>query len=65
MTDKELEGLWIELEDVLFVEDEDSDLILSDSWLHFEKGANRDTIWEWFDYHHSKGVAWLLYDFEF
>jgi len=69
MRDKELEKYWMELEDVLFVEDNESDssfkeLVLNEKWLHFEKGTDRESIWHWFDENHSKGVGWLMYEFE-
>lgn len=68
LSDNEVEELWEEFEDVLFVEDEDSDdsckLVLSDEWQGWSKGTNRDAIWEWFDKHHSNGIYWLLYERE-
>ena len=69
LTDEVLENLWWgEFEDVLFVEDEDSDdccnLVLASDWNNgfcvFPAGTTRDEIWHWFDAHHSKGVGWLL-----
>lgn len=68
INDYEVEKLWEEFEDVLFIEDEDSDdscsLVLSDDWQGWNRGTNRDTIWHWFDEHHSKGIHWLLYGTE-
>ena len=68
INDYEVEKLWEEFEDVLFIEDENSDdscnLVLSDDWQGWYKGTNRDTIWHWFDEHHSKGIHWLLYGTE-
>lgn len=68
INDNEVEKLWDEFEDVLFVEDGNSDdscrLVLSDDWQGWCKGTNRDTIWHWFDEHHSKGIHWLLYGTE-
>lgn len=63
-TDKEIEQKWEELEDVLMNEDPDGELILADAWYVFPKGAKREEIWRWFDERHSKGVAWLLYEYE-
>ena len=63
MTDKEIEQKWNELEDVLFDEIEDGELIIAEDWFLFNKGCNREDIWHWFDEHHSKGVAWLLYEY--
>ena len=68
INDYEVEKLWEEFEDVLFIEDEDSDdscsLVLSDNWQGWSKGTTRDTIWHWFDEHYSKGIHWLLYGIE-
>ena len=66
--DSDIEKLWEEFEDVLFIENKDSDdscsLVLSNDWKKWNKGTNRDTIWHWFDKHHSKGIRWLLYRIE-
>jgi hypothetical protein len=64
MTDKELEKLWDELTNIPFDEDEDGELVLAEDWNGFEKGADRESIWHWFDERHSKGVAWLIYEYE-
>lgn len=57
--DKKIEQLWNELRDVPF-DDEEGQLVLSESWNIFQKGTEREEIWHWFDENHSKGVAWLL-----
>ena len=59
-TDRELEKLWEELEDVLFVEDDTMNLVLASPWNGFDAGTDRESIWHWFDERHSKGVGWLL-----
>ena len=59
-SDAELETLWDELEDVTISEDE---CILS-SWRDFPAGTHREEIWYWFDEHHSKGVGWLMNEYE-
>ena len=68
INDYEVEKLWEDFEDVLFIEDKNSDdscsLVLSDDWQGWNKGTTRDTIWHWFDEHHSKGIHWLLYGTE-
>lgn len=61
--DKQMEQLWLELENVPFDEDEDGRLCLAEEWHDFPAGTDRDEIWHWFDENHSKGVAWLLYEF--
>lgn len=62
-TDKEIEKMWDEFEDVLFIEDENVDdcchLALSSDWKLWEAGTSRDEIWRWFNVHHSKGLQWL------
>lgn len=68
MNDKDIEKLWDEFEDVLFIEDPDSDdscrLVLASGWQGWDEGTCRDTIWHWFDEQHSKGIHWLLYGTE-
>jgi len=64
LTDTEIEKLWTEFEDVLFDEDSNGELILAGDWFQFEKGTSREEIWQWFDASHSKGIWWLLYEFE-
>lgn len=58
---KEIEKLWQKLEDVPFAEDEtsgdSSGLVLDCDWFLWKKGTTRDTIWHWFDKHHSKGLG--------
>ena len=61
--DKALEQKWLELADVPFDEDDEGRLILSEDWWNFPAGTEREDIWQYFDKHHSKGVHWLLYDF--
>lgn len=65
LTDAEIEELWEEFEDVLFVEDEESgdscDLVLASDWKEWNKGTTRDEIWRWINNHHSKGISFLLY----
>lgn len=59
--DRILENLWDEFADVLFDEDEDGRLILSEPWNGFCTGTEREEIWHWFDERYSKGVYALLY----
>lgn len=60
VNDVEVEKLWDEFEDVLFVEEENGTLVLASDWQGWWKGTDRETIWKWFDKHHSKGINWLL-----
>lgn len=62
--DKELEAMWEELEDVLVYEDECGRLCLQADWQGFEAGTDQEEIWRWFDEHHSKGVGWLMNEYE-
>lgn len=63
--DEYIEKVWEEFEDVLFIEDEESDdsckLVLASDWHNFCAGTTRDEIWRWFDQKHSKGLHWLMY----
>lgn len=70
LTDKQIEKLWDELEDVLFVEahdffddacyQDDITLVLASDWNGFSAGTTRQTIWKWFNMHHSKGLSYLV-----
>ena len=62
--DSIIEKLWVALEDVPFVEDKNRELILDGEYLDFPKGTTRDKIWHWFDDMYSKGVAYLINDFD-
>lgn len=44
-TDIELEKKWDELEDVLFVENIDGDLVLHQDWDKYKAGTLREDIW--------------------
>lgn len=58
--DEELEKMWDELEDMLFTKEENGTLVLNSEWNGFNVGTPRETIWEWFDRQHSKGISWLI-----
>ena len=64
ITDTEIKKIWNEFEDVLFIEDEDTNdscgLVLADDWQGWGKGTARDEIWKWFNQHFSKGLGELL-----
>ena len=57
--DTELENLWNSLVDVPMNENEQ----LEDDWFIFPKGTDKEEIWHWFDEQYSKGVYYLLYEF--
>lgn len=62
--DELLEKLWIELEDIPFKEYESIEY-LDDSYLDFEVGeTTKEDIWHWFDDRHSKGIHFLIYEYE-
>lgn len=44
-TDIELEKKWDELEDILFVENTDGDLVLHEDWYKYKAGTLREDIW--------------------
>lgn len=56
LTDEVLEFLWGRLGDVPV----DDDGCLTDCFMGYEIGTDREEIWHWFDEHHSKGVATLM-----
>jgi len=62
--DKELELLWESLEDIPFDFEKDRLGIIDIDWYIFTKGIDRDTIWYFFDLHHSKGIAFLMNELE-
>lgn len=62
--DKKLESLWEELEDVPCDEGENGELILAVDWEGFKAGTECEDIWHWFDERHSKGVGYLMNEYE-
>lgn len=74
INDYEVEKLWEEFEDVLFIEakdffsSEDSKdsitLVLASDWQKWKAGTPREDIWCWFNTHHSKGLGYLVYGAE-
>ena len=69
-SDKHLEKLWEELEDVLFIETkdffpdeehkDDTTLVLASDWQSFKAGTTVYEIWSWFDENYSKGLKGLM-----
>ena len=55
--DKHLESLWAELTDVTIIP---STEFIAEPFYFFPEDSYREDIWQWFDQHHSKGVAYLL-----
>lgn len=64
VTDREVENLWDELGDIPVYENEYYELCLEVDWQGWGKGTDVETIWHWFDKHHSKGVGWLMNEYE-
>ena len=60
VNDREVENLWDELEDVPIDENDCLDV----AWQGWDKGTHREEIWHWFDERHSKGVGWLMNEYE-
>ena len=58
--DRKIEKMWEELTDVPVDEDECLDV----DWQYWNKGTHREEIWYWFDEHHSKGIGWLMNEYE-
>lgn len=58
LTDAEVEELWNALEDVPMNPETER---MEKPFLIFPANTPREEIWNWFDRHHSKGVAYLLY----
>lgn len=58
LTDSEVEELWSALEDVPMNPETER---MEEPFLIFPAKTPREEIWHWFDKHHSKGIAYLLY----
>mgnify|MGYP005755307061 FL=1 len=60
ITDKEIENIWRESADIVFIEDDDGQLVLDQPWRGFPVGEfTQDDLFYWVDAHHSKGVGWV------
>ena len=59
-----LEEMWDELGDVPVYENEKYQLCLDVDWQGWEKGTDVEAIWHWFDEQHTKGVGWLMNEYE-
>ena len=55
-----VEAMWETLTDVNIDEEE----CVEQNWFVFPEGTYREEIWHWFDEHHSKGVGWLMNEYE-
>ena len=54
--DKNIEALWKEFENVPV----DRNGNLRAAWKAYPKGTNKNEVYEWFNRHHSKGLAYLM-----
>jgi hypothetical protein len=64
LTDNEIEEIWNKLENVTFIENDKKELILSSDYYIWKAGTIEDDIWCWFDQNHSKGIKWLINEYE-
>lgn len=64
LDDEKIENLWDELEDVPFIENNKKELMLDKDWFIFSEKTEREDIWQWFDQHHTKGLGWLMNEYE-
>ena len=60
ISNKEIEKLWEKFEDVPM---DPVTECMEAPFLNFPAGTHREEIWHWFDERHTKGVAYLLYDY--
>lgn len=58
--DELVEAMWETLTDINIDEDEYTE----QNWFVFPIGTHREDIWHWFDEYHSKGVGWLVNEYE-
>lgn len=54
--DKNIESLWIEFQNVPV----DRNGNLKAAWYAFPKGTNKNTVYDWFNRHYSKGLSYLM-----
>ena len=60
-SDSLIADLWDTLTDIPCDEVEDGSMVLGSDWFIFNLGTDIEEIWHWFDEHHTRGVAWLMY----
>jgi len=58
--DNSVEELWKEFEDVTM----DENMCIINDWSIWRKGTSREEIWGWFNHNHSKGIHWLMNEYE-
>ena len=57
--DEVVRELWLEFEDITFIENENKELVLSSDWHIWDKGTHISETWLWFEKNYSKGVLFL------
>lgn len=61
LQDKEIEEIWEYLGDIPITDEE----CLDDDYFIWPKGSDKyEDVWRWFDVNHSKGVGFLVNEFE-
>lgn len=60
--DSRIEKAWNQLKEVPCMK-EDNEKI-SEEFYFWTKGTCKYEIWEWFDFHHSKGIGYLVNEFK-
>lgn len=58
--DKKLEDLWERFADVPINPETGN---IEDDFAGWKSGTNREEIWHWFDERHSKGIVYLLLEY--
>lgn len=56
MIDKNIEASWKEFQNVPL----DRNGNLKVSWKAYPKGTNKNTVYDWFNRHHSRGLSYLI-----
>jgi len=64
LNDDLVEQLWRVFEDVTTREDEAGKLRICSKWIGFEKDTDVSEIQGWFNHNHSKGIDYLVNEFE-
>ena len=61
--DKNIEALWKEFQSVpIYRIDRNGNL--KAAWYAFPKGTNKNTVYDWFNRHYSKGLSYLMEEVE-
>lgn len=55
-----LDEKWNELEDVLFIENDEGILVLHEDWFCFSRGYSQEEVWAFFDKQHPDGLKHFI-----